>query len=102
MVLREAGLGAERLLEDRAGEPLGERDQRAPARVAVGARAGDDRRALAASEQRGQRRDRHRVGGRERSRRRGPRISCGSGAGADQSSIGTITSAGPRCVSAAW
>ena len=29
-------------------------------------------------------------------------ISCGSGAGADQSSIGTITSAGPRAVAASW
>ena len=50
MVLREAGRAAERLLEDRAAEALGQRDQRRPARVGVGARAGDDRGVLGAVE----------------------------------------------------
>ena len=38
----------------------------------------------------------------ERSSVAGPRISCGSGPGAVQSSIGTITIAGPRAVAASW
>ena len=38
----------------------------------------------------------------ERSRRAGPSVSCGSGAGASQSSIGTTTIAGPRPVTASW
>ena len=93
MVLRETRLGAERLLEDRAVEPLGERDQRAPAPRSRRPRS----RALGAVEQPASASTAAGSAARERSRRCGPTISCGAGAGADQSSIGTITSAGPRC-----
>ncbi len=77
--------------------------QRAPAGLAVGAGAGDDRRRLGA--RRAARRAPRRRPGRRRpsaAARCGPIVSCGSGAGASQSSIGTITIAGPRPVAASW
>ena len=58
--------------------------------------------ALGVRHYRGERVDRRRVGPAERSERTGPSVSCGSGAGASQSSIGTITIAGPRPVTASW
>ena len=82
VVLREAGLGAERLLEDRAVEALGERDQRRPALVAVRAGAGDrargssraSRTPASASTAAGS-------AACERSSSAGPSVSCGSGRG---------------------
>ena len=59
MVLREAGLAAERLLEHRAGEPLGERCEGGPA----GAGAGHDRGRRCLRQQVGERLDRRGVRG---------------------------------------
>ena len=102
MVLRETGLGAERLLVDRAVEALGERDDATPALVAVGPGAGHERGVLARVQHSASASTAIGSAACERSSSAGPSTSCGSGAGADQSSIGTITSAGPRCVTAAW
>src|SRR5439155_27208750 len=54
MVLGEAGAAAERLLPDRACEPLGERDERRPGARLVRAGTGDERRPLARGEERGE------------------------------------------------
>ena len=104
VILREAGAGAERLLPDRAGEPLGELDERGPGVGIVRPRPDDERR-----------RSRRRRGAsassatavlvRRRARaRRGAAAAAraGSLASAAQSSIGTITTAGPRPVAASW
>ena len=99
--LREAGARAEGLLPDRRGEALGERGERGPRLRIVGSGAGDERRRLGLLEQLRELLDRSGVcRGRARTRRSGAAYSCGSGAGACQSSIGTITSAGPRRVCA--
>ena len=104
MILREAGARAERLLPDRAAEPLGQRDERLPGLGVVGARADDERRARSppaissASSRDGLavgRRGRARRGAARRARRP-PRPRRA------QSSIGTITSAGPLPVTASW
>ena len=68
MVLREAGLAAERLLEDRAGEPLGQRGERAPA----GAGAGHDGGRPGLREQVRERLHGARVGGRRAQQPLGP------------------------------
>ena len=102
MVLREPRGAAEGLLEDRAVEPLGEGGERRPARFGVVARAGDDRRRPGVAEDRLQCRDGPRVGGVRAQQAQWAERSCGSPAAALQSSIGTITSAGPRAVVAAW
>ena len=95
VVLREARRAAERLLEHGAVQAA----RRASEAAAVPVRAGpgDDRGRTVerAPPARRRRPDRRR---RERSSRCGPSTSCGSGASAVQSSIGTITSAGPRPV----
>jgi hypothetical protein len=86
MVLWEAGLAAERLLS--AAQPAP-----APATIA-GAPAAASRSASASTAAGSAAAD--------RSTRSAPKISCGSGAGSSQASIGTITIAGPRPVSASW
>ena len=50
VILREAGARAERLLPDRAREPLGQRDERLPRVGIVGARPDDERRARSAGD----------------------------------------------------
>ena len=103
MVLREAGLAAEGLLPDGAAEPLRERDERGPALGAVGAGADDDRGRLGAASRSASASTASGSAPAERSSRsRARAISCGSGPGALQSSIGTITIAGPRPVAASW
>ena len=103
VVLREAGAGAERLLPDRAREPLGERDESGPGVRVVGSRPDDEHGALRAGEKVGELRDGVVVDrARARTTRRGAARSAGSEASADQSSIGTITRAGPRPVAASW
>ena len=103
VVLREPGARAERLLPDRAREPLGQSDERASR--SRGRRRRLRRRAsgLLRRRRRGSASCRDGVCGPPsgRARRvRGAARSSGSGASADQSSIGTITSAGPRAVTA--
>ena len=51
VVLREAGAGAERLLPDRAGEPLGQIDERRPGVGIVRPRPDDEHRALCPGEE---------------------------------------------------
>ena len=65
VILREPGARAERLLPDRAREPLGQRDERLPGLGVVGARPDDERRARA--------RRRRAPRARRRRRRRRPR-----------------------------
>ena len=98
VVLREAGPGTERLLPDRAAEPLGQVDQRVPGRRVV--RPGARRRAPGewrASSSRGHLGDgpRPRRGARAGPSPARPGRAVGSTSAA-QSSIGTTTSAGPR------
>ena len=70
VILGEAGARAERLLPDRAAEPLGERDERLPGLGVVGAGPDDERRALGRRDQLGELRDDCGVG-RARARARG-------------------------------
>ena len=99
--LREACPRAEGLLPDRRDETLGERSERGPRLGIVGSGPGDERRrARPARAAARAPRPRPASAAAARTRRSGAAYSCGSGAGACQSSIGTITSAGPRRVCA--
>jgi hypothetical protein len=91
---------AERLLEDGDDEPLGELDERAHVSRRP-RRRHDERRRLAPCEKlpRARRRRADRRRARRTTRRRVLALLLGRRL---QSSIGTITSAGPRCVAAAW
>ena len=95
VVLREAGPGGERLLPDRAPEPLGQLDQGGPGAGVVGVGARRPARARGPRRAGGQLVDRRRVGGRAAAQR-GGRGDAASSAGAAQSSLGTMTRAGPR------
>ena len=92
----ESGAGAERLLPDRAAEPLGERDERPPRLGIVGARRRP--RAPGSAEPRTARRAASTAppsavrGAHDAAR---SRALAAAAASAAQSSIGTITSAGP-------
>ena len=97
MILREAGPRAERLLEDRHDEALRQLDERRPGLRVVGAGSDHERRRLEDGQELGERVDCGRIdGGRTQHATRGCVFRASSSAGASQSSIGTITSAGPR------
>ena len=103
VILREPGARAERLLPDRAREPLGQRDERLPGLGIVGACPDHERRARSAGDELGElgdgaarrRRELARRGAARRARPARPHRRA-------QSSIGTITSAGPLPVTASW
>ena len=103
MILREAGARAERLLEDRNDQALRELDERRPRLRVVGAGSDDERRRRA-TEDRNSASASTAAGSTAaaRSTRPAAASSRASSAGASQSSIGTITSAGPRWVAASW
>ena len=63
VILREAGAGAERLLEHRSGQPFGEGDERRPRLLVRGAGPRDDRRRSGSFEKRGELGDRCLVSG---------------------------------------
>ena len=100
MVLREPRTCAERLLEHRRDEPLRERDERVPRLGVVRAGADDDRGRDGVGEERGELVDRRGIRAAERTTRPAAASSRSSSTGAAQSSIGTITSAGPLRVAA--
>ena len=81
VILRESRAAAERLLPDRAGEPLGERDDRRPGFVVVDPRAADERGPLrAVDELRRARRQGPASAARARTTRRGAARSSGGAA----------------------
>ena len=63
VILREAGAGAERLLEHRSGQPFGKGGERRPRLLVCGAGARDDRRRSGSVEKGGELGDRCLVGG---------------------------------------
>ena len=103
MVLREAGAGTEGLLEDGCDEPLRQLDERLPRLGLVGAGADDERRRASALEEGRELRRPPLRRRRARAARAPAEASSRSGsASCSQSSIGTITIAGPRAVAASW
>ena len=95
VILRKAGPAAEGLLPDRAPELLGKGDGRGPRLGLVETRPDDDHRAFGAREQLSELCEKPRVGRTARRTRRGAARCVTGSASADQSSIGTITRAGP-------
>ena len=101
VVLGEPGPGAERLLPDRSVEPFRDLDERVPGALLVRPGADDDGGPLRRVEQLDEHVDRGELRGAGAKTLPAAAVIALAGAGASQSSIGTMTSAGPHRVVAA-